>query len=70
VHGNPNISWGIGVVRNRCRVGWMWKSLVALQLEAFTGFDELDGYFDFLKRRKYIKCVEHKGGFGDDLSLM
>jgi hypothetical protein len=48
----------------------MWKSLVALQLEAFTGFDELDGYFDFLKRRKYIKCVEHKGGFGDDLSLM
>jgi hypothetical protein len=35
----------------------MWKSLVALQLEAFTGFDELDGYFDFLKRRKYINAL-------------
>jgi hypothetical protein len=48
----------------------MWKSSVTLQLQAFTGFDELDGYFDFVKRRKYIQCVEHKGGFGDDLSLM
>jgi hypothetical protein len=60
----------MGVVRNRCGGEWMWKSSVTLQLQAFTGFDELDGYFDFVKRRKYIQCVEHKGGFGDDLSLM